>query len=64
MIRGVPAQNTAICHDDAAFDHILQLSDIAGPVMLLESRHHIIGNPVDDLALLAGELLNKVLCEK
>jgi len=38
------SENTAICYIYAIFDDILQLADIAGPIIRLEELHNFIIN--------------------
>jgi hypothetical protein len=64
VLGRMATQDGASRHDDAALDDILQFSDITRPVMVFQSRHHVIGDSVDHLALPFGERLNKVLCQQ
>src|SRR5258708_38361375 len=47
-------------HDHGALNEVLQLPDIARPIVALEDFHRVIGDMVDHLALAFGELLNEV----
>jgi hypothetical protein len=60
VLRRLPAQDRATRHDAPALDDILQFSDITRPVMAFESRHYLIGDSVDHLALLSRKLFDKV----
>ena len=62
LLRRLPAQYMAGCHDDAALEHVCSSRIYARPVVVFQCRHHFIGDRIDRLALLLGELLDEVLC--
>ena len=63
--RGPAAETlTSGGEDDTTFDDILQFANVAWPVVLLQSFHHIIWNALDDLTLLSGEFLHEMSCEQ
>ena len=62
--RCVTAQHTSRCPDDAALDDVLQLPDIARPVIPPQSHYDVLGNKVDGLALLPGKRFDEVFRKK
>src|SRR5579863_5405101 len=62
--RCVTAQYASGCSDDAALDDVLQLPDIARPVIPRQSHHDVLGNRLDGFALLPGKRFDEVFHEK
>jgi hypothetical protein len=60
----LPAQDATRCHDDSAFNHILQFPDIPRPAMTRQSYHDLLGDQVDGFALLPGKGFDKVFHEE
>jgi hypothetical protein len=54
-------QAAARARNHGALNDVLQLSDIAGPVMADQLIQNVVRNAVDRLALLIGELLSEML---
>ena len=62
--RCVSAQYASRGPDDAALDDVLQLSDIARPVIPPQIYHDVLGNRVDGFALLPGKRFDEVFRKK
>src|SRR5580704_18700810 len=62
--RCVTAQYASRCPDDAALDDVLQLPDVARPVVPPQSHHDVLRNRVDGLALLPGKYFDEVFRKK
>src|SRR5579863_3159889 len=62
--RCVTAQYASRCPDDTALDDVLQLPDIARPVITPQSQHDVLGNRVDAFALLPGKRFEEVFRKK
>src|SRR5580693_9771643 len=54
------AQDVPRCHDDSAFNDILQFPHVPRPVMTRQSRHDLLRDRVDGLALLSSKRFDKV----
>jgi hypothetical protein len=57
-------QDTVGARDDGAFDHMLELSDVAGPVVRLELLQDARRNGVDALVIATRELGDEVVHEQ
>jgi hypothetical protein len=57
-------QDPAFGHDAGAYEQVLQLPDVSGPVMALKRLHHVVGHPQDPSADVPVNLGQEILNER
>src|ERR1022692_500045 len=55
------SQHPAFAQDDHAFDHVLELADIAGPVPVLQHSHSLVRDGLNVFAHACGMLAQKMM---